>query len=105
MKNTSNNLTNIAMIASVYTVVSLVLAPISFGNIQIRIAEGLVLLPLLSKHSIYGVVLGCFLTNLIGALMGVNILGFLDVFIGTFATLIAAYLTYHLKDITIKNII
>ncbi len=104
MKNTSNNLTNIAMIASVYTVVSLVLAPISFGNIQIRIAEGLVLLPLLSKHSIYGVVLGCFLTNLIGALMGVNILGFLDVFIGTFATLIAAYLTYHLKDITIKNI-
>ncbi|NLC96977.1 MAG: QueT transporter family protein [Erysipelotrichaceae bacterium] len=104
MKYTTKDLTNIALIAASYAVVSLVLAPISFGNIQIRIAEVLTLLPLIYKPSIYGVTLGCFLTNLIGAMMGINILGFLDIFIGTLATFLAALGTYYFKDKTIKNI-
>lgn len=90
--------TIIAMIAAVYTVVSLALAPISFGNIQVRIAEALVLLPLIYAPSIIGVTIGCFLTNLIGAMTGVNLLGFMDIFIGTFATLVAAILTYKFKE-------
>ena len=79
----------IAMIAAVYTVVSLALAPISYGNIQVRIAEALTILPLLYKPSIYGVTLGCFLTNLLGAFMGVNPTGFIDAIIGTLATFLA----------------
>jgi uncharacterized membrane protein len=104
MKNTTKDLTNIALIAAAYTVVSLILAPISFGNIQVRIAEALTLLPLIYKPSIYGVILGCFLTNLIGAMTGVNLLGFLDVFVGTLATTIALYGTYKFKDKKIKGI-
>ena len=93
----------IAMIAAVYTVVSLALAPVSYGNIQVRIAEALTILPLLYKPSIYGVTLGCFLTNLLGAFMGVNPTGFIDAIIGTLATFLAAECTYMLKDKTIKS--
>mgnify|MGYP004518524499 FL=1 len=93
----------IAMIAAVYTVVSLALAPISYGNIQVRIAEALTILPLLYKPSIYGVTLGCFLTNLLGAFMGVNPTGFIDAIIGTLATFLAVECTYMLKDKTVKG--
>ncbi len=93
----------IAMIAAVYTVVSLALAPVSYGNIQVRIAEALTILPLLYKPSIYGVTLGCFLTNLLGAFMGVNPTGFIDAIIGTLATFLAAECTYMLKDKTVKS--
>lgn len=93
----------IAMIAAVYTVVSLALAPISYGNIQVRLAEALTILPLLYKPSIYGVTLGCFLTNLLGAFMGVNPTGFIDAIIGTLATFLAAECTYMLKDKTVKG--
>lgn len=88
----------IAMIAAIYTVVSLALAPFSFGNIQVRLAESLTLLPLLYRPSILGVTLGCFLTNLLGAMMGVNPTGLLDAGVGTLATFLAASLTYRLKD-------
>lgn len=96
--------TKIAMIAAIYTAVSLLLAPISYGNIQVRIAEALTLLPLIDKKSIYGLTLGCFLTNLIGAMTGVNPTGFLDAIIGTLATFLAAICTYKLKDKTIKGL-
>lgn len=99
MKKT-NTLTIVrtAMIAAVYTVVSLVLAPFSYGNIQVRIAEALTMLPLIYKPSIYGVTLGCFLTNLLGAFMGVNPTGFIDAIVGTLATFLAAMCTYKFKD-------
>lgn len=103
MKITLNSLVKIAMIAALYSTVSLVLAPFSFGNIQVRVAEGLTLLPLISPLAIFGLTLGCFITNFVGVIMGANILGMMDVFIGTFATLIAALLTYKLRNITIKG--
>ena len=93
-----------AMIAAVYTVISLVLAPFTFGNIQVRIAEALTLLPLIYAPSIWGVTLGCFLTNLIGVLMGVNPTGIMDTVIGTSATFLAAVCTYKLRDVKFRDI-
>lgn len=93
-----------AMIAAIYTVVSLVLAPFSFGNIQVRMAEALTILPLIYEPSIWGVTLGCFLTNLIGAAMGVNPTGMLDAVVGTLATFLAAWCTYRLRSHTIKGL-
>lgn len=92
------------MIAAVYTVVSLVLAPFTYGNIQVRIAEALTMLPLIYKPSIWGVTLGCFLTNLIGAMTGMNPTGFLDAFVGTAATLLAALCTYQLRNQKVGNV-
>lgn len=48
-----------AMIAAVYTAVSLALSLASFGVVQIRVAECLTLLPVLSPLGIYGVTVGC----------------------------------------------
>lgn len=94
----------IAMIAAFYAALTLALAPLSFGEIQIRISEALTLLPLLFPNAIWGVTLGCFIANLAGVMFGLNGIGILDVFFGTAATLIAAVLTYKLRNVRIKNI-
>ena len=103
-KTKMSTFVRVAMIAAIYTVVSLVLAPFSFGNIQVRIAEALTILPILYKPSIYGVTLGCFLTNLLGAMLGVNPTGLIDAVVGTLATFLAAECTYALKDKKLWNI-
>lgn len=100
----TKKLVTIAMIAAIYTVLTLILAPISFSNIQIRISESLTMLPLIYQPSIYGVTLGCFLANLIGAMTGVNPTGMIDAVVGTAATLIAALLTWKFRDRKIKDI-
>lgn len=97
-------LLKIAMIAAVYTAVSMLLAPISFGLVQIRVAEALTILPVLSFMPVWGLTLGCALTNFLGALTGVNILGFWDVLFGTLATLVAAVLSYRYRHIRYKGI-
>ena len=104
MNQKVRNFCIIAIIGAMYCAVSLALAPLSFGNIQVRIAECLTMLPLIYAPSVYGVILGCFLTNLLGAFMGLNVLGFMDVFVGTLATALAAILTYKLRDYKIKNV-
>ncbi len=104
MQKTNNtNIVRIAAIAAIYTALSVALAPISYGMLQIRVSEALALLPIFAPQAIIGVVLGCFLTNLIGVFTGANILGVLDVFFGTFATLCAAILTYKLRNIKTFN--
>jgi uncharacterized membrane protein len=103
MKNIQT-LTKIALIAALYSVLSLVLAPLSFGTLQVRVSEALTLLPLIYPPAILGLTLGCFITNLLGAFMGLNILGFMDVVFGTLATLIAAVFTFELRFIQIKKV-
>ncbi len=92
------------VIAALYTAASLALTPLSFGNIQLRAAEALTLLPVLFPEAILGVTLGCGLTNAIGAVLGANILGPLDVLFGTAATLIAALLTRRLGGVRFRGI-
>jgi uncharacterized membrane protein len=94
----------IAMIAAVYTAVSMFLAPLSFGPLQLRIAEALTILPVLSFMPVWGLTLGCALTNFLGVLSGVNILGFWDVVFGTLATLVAALLSYRYRHIRYRGI-
>ncbi|MDU1323156.1 MAG: QueT transporter family protein [Clostridium botulinum] len=85
-----------AVIAGIYTVLTLLLAPISYGQIQVRASESLTLLPFLSSYSIWGVFLGCIISNLIGG----N--GIIDVVFGSLATLIAAILTYYIGKSNLK---
>ncbi len=102
MKNTKK-LVNQAMIAAIYTVLSVALSAISFGTVQIRVSEAFALLPVFSFTNVWGVTIGCFLTNLIGFFTGANILGSLDMIFGTFATFSAAVTTYLLRKIKIKG--
>jgi len=98
------DLTRAALIAAVYTAVTLILAPIGFSNIQVRLSEALTMLPLVYFPGVYGITLGCVLSNIIGAAMGVNPLGFIDALVGGLATLLAGLMTYKLRNRKIKNI-
>lgn len=102
--NKTKKMAVICIVAAVYTALSLVLAPITYGNIQCRIAEALNLLPIIMPISAWGVILGCFLTNLIGAMQGINILGFMDCIVGTLATVIAVWLVIKFKNVKIKDV-
>ena len=98
MKNLSvRRLVRCAVIAAVYVVVCLVLAPFSYGAVQVRVAEALCLLPVFGAEYIVGVTLGCFLANLLGSTVVV-------VVFGTLATLLACLVTYKLRDIRVKGL-
>ncbi len=92
-----------ALIAAIYAVLTLVLAPISYGNIGIefRVAEALTILPIFTSAAIPGLTVGCVVANLIG--MSVSGLGMADVVFGSLATLIAAIATYLFRKVTFKG--
>ena len=92
-----HRLVRCAVIAAVYVVVCLVLAPFSYGAVQVRVAEALCLLPVFGAEYIVGVTLGCFLANLLGSTV-------VDVVFGTLATLLACLVTYKLRDIRVKGL-
>ena len=87
-----NYLTQAAMIAAIYVVLTYVFAPFSFGEVQVRIAEALTILPVFTPAAIPGLFVGC----LIGNILGGAILP--DIIFGSLATLIGAFFTYQLRD-------
>ncbi len=92
MKKKSNTrfLTQSAVIAAIYVVLTLALQPISFGAIQFRVSEMLCVLPLFSFTGVVGVTIGCLLGNILGGA------ALPDIIFGTLATLIGAAGTYYL---------
>lgn len=90
-----------AIIAAIYTACSLLpgISAISYGPIQFRISEALMLLCLLSPSAAVGAAVGCFLTNIFTP-MGMNIF---DLVLGTGATLLAAVTTYSLRGFFAKH--
>ena len=84
-------LTQGAMIAAIYVVLCMVFAPISFGEVQIRIAEALTILPVFTPAAIPGLFIGCLISNYLGG----SIL--LDIVFGSIATLIGALGTRALR--------
>lgn len=84
-------ITQAAMIAAIYVVLTIVFAPFSFGEIQVRIAEALTILPYFTPAAIPGLFIGC----LIGNVMGGAIL--VDTIFGSLATLLGAVVSYLLR--------
>ncbi len=79
-----------AVIAAVYAVLTLVLAPISMGAVQCRISEAMTILPLITPVAIPGLFVGCLLANIfLGSVY--------DMVFGSLATLLAAILTYRFR--------
>lgn len=84
-------MTQAAMIAAIYVVLTVVFAPFSFGEVQIRVSEALTILPFFTPAAIPGLFIGC----LIGNAMGGAII--IDVICGSVATLIGAIASYMLR--------
>lgn len=102
MKMNYRSLTRTALIAAVYTAVSLALPFLSFSAVQIRFSEALTLLPIIMPESVIGLTVGCFLTNLIGTFLGTTLP--LDIVVGTLATFLAAVATLSLKKVRIGGL-
>lgn len=77
------------IIAALYVALAYVFAPVSYGMIQARVAEGMTVFPIFSWGTIPGVTLGCLIANLINP----ENLGPVDIICGTLATLIAGLLS------------
>ena len=95
MKNSSNKvlyLAQAAMIAAIYVVLTVVGASLAFGEVQIRFAEALTILPVFTPAAIPGLFVGC----LIGNTLGGAILP--DIIFGSLATLIGAIFTWSLRN-------
>ncbi|MBQ6858027.1 MAG: QueT transporter family protein [Clostridia bacterium] len=90
--NNTRTLTRAAIIASLYAALTLLLAPISYGEIQIRLSESLTLLPVLLPEAVPALAIGCLLANILG---GCTIF---DIVFGTLATLMAAVMTRRLRN-------
>ncbi len=82
---TVNRLVKTAIVAAIYAVITFVLAPISYGPIQFRISEIMVLLAFFDPFYIAGLTIGCFIANMLGP----N--GIMDIIFGTLATFISVY--------------
>jgi uncharacterized membrane protein len=83
----------IAVIAALYTAMVIVLAPISFGPVQLRLADVLIpLAAILGLPAVYGVTLGAFVANAYWFMSPI------DVVFGALANLMAGYIIYRYKD-------
>lgn len=80
-----------ALIAAIYVVMTFSFATFSSGPIQIRLAEALTILPYFTPAAIPGLFLGCLIGNLLAGSM------LIDVIFGSLATLVGAVITYLLR--------
>lgn len=88
-----------ALIAAAYAGLTYVsnIFGLAYGPIQLRLSEMLTILPVFTPAAIPGLTVGCFIAN-------IGSFNMLDMVFGTAATLIAAILTYILRNYTFKGL-
>lgn len=84
--------TRAAMIGAVYALLTIIFHPISYGMVQVRVAEMLMVLPFFTPAAIPGLFVGCVIANFFGGL------GLVDVVFGSLATLVSAYLVSRIGN-------
>mgnify|MGYP001032543036 FL=1 len=84
-------LTQAAMIAAIYVVLTYVFQPFGFMDVQVRVAEALTILPFFTPAAIPGLFVGCLLGNMLGGAV------LLDIVMGSLTTLVAASISYLLR--------
>lgn len=99
MKKTSTKrLVKLALITAMYAALSLALSFITYGNIQFRIAEALILLCFYRKDYGISLTLGCLIVNLFSPM------GLIDICFGTLATAISVLLIYASPNIYLASL-
>lgn len=95
MKNKTRNdvksLTKVGITAALYVVLTLVVAPFSFGAFQFRVSEIFNHLIDFNKRYIWALTIGCAITNMASPL------GPIDILVGTSGTLISGLLIYAIN--------
>ena len=94
----TNYLVKSAVVAALYAVLTLLLPVASYGPIQFRFSEILVLLVFYNKRFIPGLILGCAIANLFSPMM------LFDVVFGTLSSYIAFKLMQGAKNLYLASI-
>ena len=87
-----------AVVAAIYAALTVLLAPFSYGTVQVRISEALMLLCMFRKRWCVALTIGCMIANLFSGMAA-------DFLFGTAATLLAALLMYRIKKPVIAALI
>lgn len=96
MRGLSYKLAFAAVVGALYAILTMVLAPISYGPLQFRISEALCVLSYFTPAAAWGLFIGCAIANTLSAA------GLPDVIFGSLATRIACLgmsaVGKHMKD-------
>ncbi|MCD7771137.1 MAG: QueT transporter family protein [Oscillospiraceae bacterium] len=99
MKNLSvSRLVKLAVVTAIYVALTLALSSLSYGNIQFRIAEALMLLCFYRKDYSISLILGCLLANIFSTI------GIVDMVFGTAATVLAVICMMYSPNIYVASI-
>lgn len=93
-----NVLAKISIVAALYVVITYAIAPISYGPVQVRISEVLVLLAFFDKKYIISLTIGCLIANLLSPL------GMIDVVVGTLGTFFSVYAISKTKSLFLATL-
>ncbi len=97
-KYSSNRLVRLSIVASVYVVLTLSLGFMSFGGIQFRISEALMLLCFYKKDYGASLIIGCLIANMFSPMF------LADMLFGTLATVLAVLLIYISPNIYVASL-
>ncbi len=86
-------MSKIAVIAAIYFLLTYFFPAFSYGPFQLRIGESLAVLPILFPEAVFGLTIGCLLSNI------VSVYGWLDMVFGTLATFLASLTSFFLGKI------
>ncbi len=95
---TLRTITDNALVAATYVVLTLLTSSFAYLGIQFRIAEILILLCFFRKDFIFGLCLGTLVANALGPL------GIYDVLFGTLATLVSCLLISWMKNLVVASL-
>ena len=96
-KLNSKKMAMIGATAAIYAVLTVAMAPISYGAVQLRLSEVMTLLAFVDPVFIPGLVLGNFIANLFSPF------GLPDVVFGTLPTFIAVFMMSKMKSMLIAS--
>lgn len=98
MNKNIKRIIRLAVVTALYVVLTVVLSFISYGNIQFRVAEILILLCFFRKDYAISLVLGCLIANFFSPL------GMADIIFGTLASLASVLCIIYMKRLFVASI-
>lgn len=88
-----------AVVAALYAALTIGLAPVSYGPVQVRLSECMTLLAFGSRRYVPGLISGCFIANF-GSPLGVA-----DIFVGTAATALSVYIMSRCRNLCLASLV
>ena len=95
----TSNLVRLALVAALYAALTLALPGLSFGAVQFRFSEILVLLCFYRKDYSVALILGCFIANCFSPMAP------MDMIFGTLATAIAVIPMFYIRNIWVASLL